>query len=181
MTSDRNASVLAWPNGDSVTRICFYRDPPGSFHFRSFLVCLAPARTDASAHTETLPILSLSAGLWPKRYPKGKREEVGYGPSPFRFAPCSTLIPYLSHLPTPILFQETNNEQGLPSLAVLPTRRAEEIQLYTLATLPGSSLVLFSFSEHAVQAKACPGLWAIVVTLLMSARAWNSLIKALSL
>lgn len=74
-----------------------------------------------------------------------------------------------------------NNEQGLPSLAVLPKTRVEEIQLHTLATLPGSTLVLFSFSEHPVQAKACPGLWAIAAALLMSAQAWNSLIKALSL
>lgn len=68
----------------------------------------------------------------------------------------------------------------MPSLAVLPKTRAEEIQLHTPATLPGSTLVLFAFSEHPGQAKARPGLWAIAAALLMSAQAWNSLIKALN-
>lgn len=42
--------------------------------------------------------------------------------------------------------------------------------------------MLFSFSEHPAQEKACSGLWAITTVLLLrSAQTWNSLIRVLSL
>lgn len=138
--------------------------------------------TEASAHTEALSILSLCRAV-AQEIPTGRWEEVRWSPSPSHFTPCSThiLIPYLCHLSSPIFFQEKNNKQSLPNLAVLPKTKAEELKLHTLATSPGNTTVLFSFSEHPAQEKACSGLWAIATVLLRSAQTRNSLIRALSL
>lgn len=103
--------------------------------------------TDASAQAEALSILSLP-GAVAQEIPTGKWEEVGWSPSHFAPRLTQTLIPHLCHPPSPIFFQEENNEQSLPSLALLPKTKAEEIRLHTLATSPGNTPVLFSFSEH---------------------------------